>query len=123
MRYLMVHRLDERKPGAFSPSPEVFAEVGKLIEEMTKAGVMLAGEGVLPSASGAIVRYEGDKRTVIDGPFTEAKEVIAGFAILDVRSKEEAIEWGHRFAAVIGDVEVEVRRIAEASDFEGAPPA
>ena len=69
------------------------------------------------------MRYEGDKRTVIDGPFTEAKEVIAGFAILDVRSKEEAIEWSGRFAAIIGDVEVEVRQIAEASDFEGAPPA
>ena len=123
MRFLMMHRLDERRPGAFSPPPEVFVEMGKLMEEMTKAGVLLAGEGVLPSAAGALVRYEGDKRTVIDGPFTEAKEVIAGFAILDVRSKEEAIEWSGRFAAIIGDVEVEVRQIAEASDFDGAPPA
>src|SRR3982751_1221984 len=113
MRFLMVHRVDEKKPGAFSPSPEVFAEVGKLIEEMTKAGVFLAGDGVLPSSAGAKVRYEDGERTLTDGPFTEAKEVIAGFAILDVRSKEEAIERSGRFAAVIGDVEVEVRQIAE----------
>jgi len=117
VRYLMVHRVDEKQPGAFSPPPEVFVRMGELVGEMTRAGVLLAADGVLPSAAGALVRYQDDKRTVTDGPFTEAKEVIAGFAILEVPSKEVAIDWADRFAAVIGDCEVEVRQIAE------APPA
>jgi hypothetical protein len=116
MRFLMVHRLDETNPDAYSPSPEVVAGVGQLIGEMAKAGVLLAAEGVLPSATGAQVRVSGGKRTVIDGPFTEAKEVIGGFALLQVRSRDEAIEWAGRFAEVIGDVEVEVRQVAEHSD-------
>jgi len=117
MRFLMVHRLDERRPDAFAPSPEVFAGIGKLMEEMTKDGVLLAAEGVLPSSKGALVRFEGGKRTVTDGPFTEAKEVIGGFALIQARSKEEAIEWAARLADVIGDVEVEVRQVAEMSDL------
>jgi len=117
VRYLLVHYVDEKQPGAFQPAPEVFVRMGEFMEEMTKAGVLLAAEGVLPSAAGALIRYTDDKRTVTDGPFTEAKEVIAGFAILEVPSKEVAIEWADRFAAVIGDCEVEVRQIAE------APPA
>ena len=103
MRYLMVNRVDERQPGAFQPDPAMFLEMSKLMEEMTKAGVLLAAEGVLPSGAGALVRYQDDKRTVTDGPFTEAKEV--------------AIEWADRFAAILGDSEVEIRQIAE------APPA
>jgi hypothetical protein len=118
VRFLMVHRLDESKPDAYAPSVEVVAGVGRMIEEMTKAGVLLAAEGVLPSSTGARVRTYGGKRIVIDGPFTEAKEVIGGFALLQVRSKEEAIEWAARFAEVIGDVEVEVRQVAERSDFD-----
>jgi hypothetical protein len=117
MRYLMVHRLDETRPDAFAPSLEVVTRMGALIEEMTKAGVLLAAEGVLPSATGLKIRYAGGKRTVTDGPFTEAKEVIGGFAVLQVRSKEEAVEWTSRFAEIIGDVEVEVRQIAEESDI------
>jgi hypothetical protein len=117
MRFLMVHSLDETRPDAFSPSAEVIAGVGQLIGEMTKAGVLLAAEGVLPSSTGARVRVSGGKRTVIDGPFTEAKEVIGGFAMVQVRSKEEAIEWAGRFAEVIGDVSVEVRQIAEQPDI------
>jgi hypothetical protein len=113
MRFLLVHRVDESLPDAYSPSPEVIAGVGRMLGEMTKAGVLLAAEGVLPSATGARVRTSGGKRTVIDGPFTEAKEVIGGFALLQVRSKDEAIEWAGRFAEVIGDVEVEVRQVAE----------
>src|SRR5262245_44001192 len=113
----MVNRVDEKQPGAFEPSPEVFVRMGELIEEMTKSGVLLAAEGVLPSGAGARVRYEGDRRTVTDGPFTEAKEVIAGVAIVEAPSKEAAIGLADRFAAVIGDCEVEVRQIAE------APPA
>ena len=118
MRFLMVHRLDESKPDAYAPSAEVVAGVGRMIGEMTKAGVLLAAEGVLPSSTGARVRTSGGKRTVTDGPFTEAKEVIGGFALLQVRSKEEAVEWAARFAEVIGDVEVEVRQVAERSDFD-----
>jgi hypothetical protein len=112
MRFLMVHRLDERKPDAFAPKPEVFAAMGKLMEEMTKAGVLLAADGVLPSSKGALVSFADGKRKVVDGPFTEAKEVIGGYAVVQVRSIDEAIEWASRFAAVIGDVEVEVRQIA-----------
>ena len=117
MRFLLVNHIDEKQPGAFQPAPEVFVEMGRLMEEMTKAGVLLAAEGVLPSAAGTRVRYQGDRRTVTDGPFTEAKEVIAGFAVLEVPSREVAVEWADRFAAVIGDCAVEIREIAE------APPA
>lgn len=113
MRYLLVHRLDERKPDSFNPSPELIARIGALMAEMNQAGVVLAAEGVLPSAKGAKVRVSEGKRTVTDGPFTEAKEVIGGFAMLQVRSIDEAIEWASRFAETIGDVEVEVRQIAE----------
>ena len=113
MRYLLVHRIDESKPDAYDPSPEVAAGVGRMIGEMTRAGVLLAAEGVRPSSTGAKVRTSGGKRTVIDGPFTEAKEVIGGFALLQVRSKDEAVEWAVRFAECIGDVEVEVREVAE----------
>jgi hypothetical protein len=124
VRFLMVHRVDESLPDAYAPSAEVVAGVGRMIGEMTKAGVLLAAEGVRPSSTGARVRSSGGKRTVIDGPFTEAKEVIGGFALLQVRSKEEAIEWAARFAEAIGDVEVEVRQVAEQSDFGAeAPPA
>ncbi len=121
MRFLMVHRVDESSPDAYAPSAEVVAGVGRLIGEMTKAGVLLAAEGVRPSSTGARVRFSGGKRTVIDGPFTEAKEVIGGFVLLQVRSKEEAIEWAVRFAEAIGDVEVEVRQVAERSDFDTEP--
>jgi hypothetical protein len=113
MRFLLVHRLDERVPGAFAPSPETMAEMGKFMEEAAKSGVLLAAEGVRPSADGARVRFAGGKRTVTDGPFAEAKEVIAGFALVDVRSKEEAVYWASRFGELLGDVEVEVRQISE----------
>jgi hypothetical protein len=113
MRFLLVHRLDESKPDAFAPSAEVEAGVARMMGEMSRAGVLLAAEGVLPSSAGALVRTSGGRRTVTDGPFTEAKEVIGGFALLQVRSKEEAVEWAGRFAEVIGDVEVEVRQVAE----------
>lgn len=120
MRFLMVHKLDERRPDAFSPSPEVFARMGALMEEMTKAGVLIGGEGVLPSATGAKVRFEGGQRTVVDGPFTEAKEVIAGFALINAASKEEAIGHATRFAEIIGDTEVEIRQVAEFGDVDPA---
>ena len=113
MKFLMVHRLDETRPDAYAPGPEVYAGLGRLMGEMTRAGVLLAAEGVLPSSTGAKVRVSGGRRTVTDGPFAEAKEVIGGFALIQVRSKDEAIEWAGRFADVIGDVEVEIRQVSE----------
>jgi hypothetical protein len=97
------------------PSPEILEEMGKFNEEMVKAGVMLAGEGLAASSQGARIRFEASKRTVIDGPFTEAKELVAGFWIIQVQSKEEAIEWMKRSPFQEG--EIEIRRVFELSDF------
>jgi len=116
MRFLLMHKLDETKPEAFNPSPEFVASIGAFMEETTKAGVLLTAEGVLPSATGARVRHAGGSSTVTDGPFTEAREVIGGFALIQVRSKDEAVEWASRYAALFDDVEVEVRQVAEMSD-------
>ncbi len=110
MRYLSVFRSPET--GAY-PSEQDIAAMGKLIEEMTNAGVLLATEGCQPSAKGFTVRRAGKTITVKDGPFTEAKEVIGGFAIFEVKSKEEAIEWTKRFLALAGDGESELRLISE----------
>jgi hypothetical protein len=90
------------------------AAMGKLIDEMSKAGVLLATEGCLPSSRGARVRISGGKFTVTDGPFSETKEVIGGFALFQVKSKEEAIEWTKRFLKLAGDGESEIREIYEA---------
>jgi hypothetical protein len=114
MRFLMVHRLDETRPDAYEPRPETIAAVEGVMGEMTRAGVLLVGEGVEHTSTGARVRSSGGRRTVTDGPFAEAKEVIGGFAMVQVRSKDEAIEWAARMAEAIGDdVEIEVRQVAE----------
>ena len=97
------------------PSEQLLTEMGKFNEELVKAGVMLAGEGLHPSSKGARVRFSGGKRTVIDGPFAETKELIAGFWIWQVNSKEEAIEWLKR--APFDQTEVEIRQVFEAEDF------
>ena len=110
MRFLAVYRSAET---GTPPSPEKMAAMGQLIEEMTRAGVMLATEGCLPSVKGARVRITGSKFTVTDGPFTETKEVIGGFALFQVKSKEEAIEWTKRFLQLAGDGESEIRQIYE----------
>ena len=117
MRFLVMHKSNEQNEAGIPPSKELIEEMGKLMEETAKAGVLLAAEGVHASSKGARVSFSGGKRTVTDGPFAEAKELIAGFAILQVNSKEEAIEWSTRFANVIGDVEIEIRQVVEASDF------
>ena len=91
--------------------------MGKLIDEMTKAGVLLSTEGCQPSSKGARVRLSGGRIAVTDGPFTEAKELIGGFAIIQAKSKAEAIEWTKRFLEVAGDGESEIRQLHEASDF------
>ena len=100
------------------PSEKLLTEMGKFNEELVKAGVMLAGEGLHPSSRGARVRFSGDKRTVIDGPFAETKELIAGFWIWQVKSKEEAIEWVKRCPNPHNEGgEIEIRQIFEAEDF------
>jgi hypothetical protein len=102
------------------PSQELLTEMGKFNEELVKAGVMLAGEGLQPSSKGARVKFSGTKRTVIDGPFTEAKELIAGYWLWQVKSKEEAIEWVKRCPNPHGeadDAEIEIRQVFEADDF------
>jgi len=112
-----MHKSNEQNEAGIPPSKELIEAMGKLMEETAQAGVLLAAEGVHPSSKGARVRFSGGKRTVTDGPFAEAKELIAGFAIIEVNSKQEAIEWATRFANVIGDVEIEIRQVVELSDF------
>jgi hypothetical protein len=100
------------------PSEKLLTEMGKYNEELVKAGVMLAGEGLHPSSKGARVKFSGDKRTVIDGPFTETRELIAGFWMFQVKSKEEAIEWVKRCPNPLeGECEIEIRQVFEAEDF------
>jgi hypothetical protein len=100
------------------PSEQLLTEMGKFNEELVKAGVMLEGEGLHPSSKGARIKFSGSKRTVVDGPFAETKELVAGFWIWQVRSKEEAIEWAKRCPNPTGaDGELEIRQIFEADDF------
>ena len=117
MRFLVMHKSNEENEAGVPPSKELVERVGTFLEEATKAGVLLAAEGVHPSAKGARLTFAGGKRTVTDGPFAEAKELIAGFAIIRVSSKDEAIAWATRFAEVLGDVELEIRQVVELSDF------
>jgi len=111
MRFLAVYRSAET---GLPPSPENMAAMGQLIDEMARAGVLLATEGCQPSSKGARVRIAGGKFTVTDGPFTETKEVIGGFALFQVESKEKAIEWTKRFLQLAGDGESEIRQLYEA---------
>jgi hypothetical protein len=113
MRFLSIYKAAERST---PPTPEHMDRMGKLIEESLKAGVLLATEGCLPSALGARVRRSGESLTVTDGPFTESKELIAGFALLQAKSKDEAIELARKFLDVAGDGECEIRQIFDPSD-------
>jgi hypothetical protein len=115
MRFLCLYK--SSKPEGVPPTQEEMIEMGKLIEEQMKSGVLLATEGCLPSALGARVRLSGGKFTVTDGPFTEAKEVVGGFALLQAKSKEEVIEHVKHFLKVAGDGETEVRQVFEPQDF------
>jgi hypothetical protein len=112
---MVIVKADKDSEAGVLPSHELLAEMGKFNEELVKAGVMLAGEGLQASSKGARVRFSGNKRTVIDGPFTETKELVAGFWLWQVRSKEEAIEWLKR--APFREGEVEIRQVFEAEDF------
>ena len=117
MRFMAVLKADKDSEAGVPPSPELMAEMGKLMEEVTKAGVLLATEGLHPSAKGARVRLAGGRLTVTDGPFAEAKELIASYALFQVKSKEEAIEWTSRFLNVLGEGECDLYQVFEASDF------
>src|SRR5687767_14839883 len=118
MRFMVIVKANEDSEAGVMPSEELLAAMGAYNEELVKAGVMLAGEGLHPSSKGARVRFSGDKRTVIDGPFAETKELIAGFWMWQVSSKEEAIEWVKRCPNPTGDEgEIEIRQVFEAEDF------
>jgi hypothetical protein len=118
MRFMVMVRADKNTEAGVMPSQELLEKMGKFNEELVKAGVMLAGEGLQPSSKGARVRFSGNKRTVIDGPFAETKELIAGFWLFQVKSKEEAIEWVKRCPNPLeGESEIEIRQVFEAEDF------
>ena len=118
MRFMIMVRATKESEAGVMPDEKLLADMGKFNEELVKAGVMLAGEGLHPSSKGARVRFSGTTRTVIDGPFTETKELIAGFWLFQVKSKEEAIEWVKRCPNPFPtDCEIEIRQVFEAEDF------
>ena len=118
MRVMVLIKADEDTEAGVMPSQQLLAEMGKYNEELVKAGVMLAGEGLHPSSKGKRVRFSGEKRTVIDGPFAETKELIAGFWLWQVKSMDEAIEWVKRCPNPTGvESEIEIRPVFEAEDF------
>ena len=122
MRFMMIYRpanTKDMEAGA-PPSPQLITEMGKFIEEMAKSGVLLFTDGLLPSSRGARVRQSGGKVTVTDGPFTETKELIAGFAIVRVKSKAEAVELAQRFLRIAGDGESEIREMHDTPAFAAA---
>ena len=118
MRFMIIVKATKDSEAGVMPSDQLLRDMGKFNEELVKAGVMLAGEGLQPSSKGARVRFSGAKRTVIDGPFAETKELIAGFWLWKVKSKEEAIEWVKRCPNPMkGESEIEIRQVFEAEDF------
>ena len=118
MRFMVLVKASEQSEAGELPSQELLEEMGKYNEELAKAGVMLAGEGLQPSSKGARVRFSGRERTVIDGPFAETKELLAGFWLIETKSLEEAIEWVKR--APMDQTELEIRQVFEADDFGDA---
>jgi hypothetical protein len=116
MRVMVIVKADKDSEAGIMPSEQLLADMGRYNEELANAGVMLAGEGLHPSSRGKRVRFSGSQRTVIDGPFTETKELIAGFWLWKVKSLEEAVEWLKR-APFDGGAEIEIRPLFEADDF------
>jgi hypothetical protein len=116
MRFMVIVKASKESEAGVLPSREILTAMGKFNEELVKAGVMLAAEGLHPSSKGARVKFSGGKRTVTDGPFAETKELIAGFWLWQVKSREEAIEWLKR-APFDGGTEVEIRQVFEPDDF------
>jgi hypothetical protein len=118
MRFMVIVKADRDSEAGILPSEKLLSEMTAYNEQLAKAGVMLAGEGLHPSSKGARVRFSGTQRTVIDGPFAETKELIAGFWLIQVKSKEEAIEWVKRCPnPMLGESEIEIRQVFEAEDF------
>ncbi len=119
MRFMVIVKANKDSEAGVMPSEQLLAEMGKYNEDLVKAGVLLAGEGLHPSSKGARVRFAGSKRTVSDGPFAETKELVAGFWLIQVKSREEAIEWVKRAPNPFPgtESEVEIRQVFEADDF------
>ena len=119
MRFMILVKADKNSEAGVLPDEKLLTEMGKFNEELVKAGVMLAGEGLQPSSKGARVKFSGSKRTVIDGPFAETKELIAGYWLWQVKSKEEAVEWVKRCPNPFPgtESEIEIRQLFEAEDF------
>jgi hypothetical protein len=118
MRFMVMVKANEDTEAGVMPSEEELAAMGAFNEQLVQAGIMLAGDGLHPSSRGARVHFSGDKRTVVDGPFTEAKELIAGYWIIEVKSLEEAIEWVKRVPNPTGaESQIEIRQVFEAEDF------
>ena len=125
MRFMVIVMANKNAEGGPPPRPELMEEMGRFNEEMVNAGVMLAAEGLQPRSKGARIRFDHGKRSVIDGPFAETKELVAGFWLIQVKSKAEAIEWMKRCPAPFGDdeaSEIEIRQVYEWSDFPGLSP-
>ena len=121
MRFMVIVKANKDSEAGVLPDAKILTEMGKFNEELVKAGALLAGEGLHASSKGARIRYAGAKRTVIDGPFTETKELVAGFWLIQVKSKEEAIEWMKR--APFQEGEIEIRQVFESEDFgDSLPP-
>ena len=118
MRFMVMVKANADSEAGVMPSQELLAAMGKYNDELVKAGVLLAAEGLQPSSRGARVKFSGTKRTVIDGPFAETRELVAGFWLIQVKSKSEAIEWVKRCPNPMeGDSEIEIRQVFEAEDF------
>ncbi|WP_184698453.1 YciI family protein [Saccharothrix tamanrassetensis] len=119
MRFMVIVKATQESEAGAMPSEEVLREMGRFNEELVKAGVLLAGEGLHPSAKGARVYFNGDQRTVVDGPFAETKELIAGYWLLELKSLEEAVEWVKRVPNPTGEEsQIEIRQVFSAEDFE-----
>ena len=125
MRFMVIVKASKESEAGILPKPEAFTAMQSYNEALVKAGILLAAEGLSPTSKGARVKFSGDERTVIDGPFTESKELIAGFTIIEVSSLEEAIEWVKRAPNLSpnGEAEVEIRKLMDVEDFgEGFTP-
>jgi hypothetical protein len=123
MRFMIVVKANADSEAGVMPTEAQLAEMAEYHDQLAKAGVLLDLSGLQPTSKGFRIRYSGGKRTVIDGPFTEAKELIAGYTVIQVRSREEALEWARRFPNPAGgaDTEIEVRQMFELDDFEQGP--
>ena len=122
MRFMIIRKADAETEAGVLPTEQLVADMLAYNGELVKAGVMLAGEGLQPSSKGARIKFSGGQPTIIDGPFAEAKELVAGFTLIDVRSREEAIEWVKRWPTIDGhgEVELELRQVYESDDFGDA---